>query len=105
MAKCIRYVGLDVHADTIAVAMAEGNRGEVRSLGTVRNRPEAVRRLVKKLEPVSTVRACYEARPTTTGGDEGVDGQVLELARHGEVRVRGPGGHPPGLPDGGGAGG
>jgi transposase len=64
MAKSIRYVGLDVHADTIAVAMAEGNRGEVRSLGTIRNRPDAVRRLVKKLEPISTVRACYEAGPT-----------------------------------------
>jgi transposase len=64
MAKSIRYVGLDVHADTIAVAIAEGNRGEVRSLGTIRNRAEAVRKLVKKLEPVSTVRACYEAGPT-----------------------------------------
>ena len=64
MAKCIRYVGLDVHADTIAVAVAEGHRGEVRSLGTVRNRADAVRRLVKKLEPVATVRACYEAGPT-----------------------------------------
>jgi hypothetical protein len=34
MAKSIRYVGLDVHADTIAVAVCEG-RGEGRSLGTI----------------------------------------------------------------------
>lgn len=63
MAKSIRYVGLDVHAETIAVAIAEG-RGEVRSLGTVPNRLESVRKLVKRLEPISTVRVCYEAGPT-----------------------------------------
>jgi transposase len=63
MAKSIRYVGLDVHADTIAVAVAE-RRGEVRSLGTIPNRAEAVRKLVKRLEPLSTVRVCYEAGPT-----------------------------------------
>jgi len=63
MAKSIRYVGLDVHADTIAVAISEG-RGEVRSLGTIPNRPEPLRKLVKRLEPVSTVRVCYEAGPT-----------------------------------------
>jgi transposase len=62
--KSIRYVGLDVHADTIAVAVAEGHRGEVRSLGTIRNRADAVRKLVKRLEPRSTVRVCYEAGPT-----------------------------------------
>jgi transposase len=63
MAKSIRYVGLDVHADTIAVAICEG-RGEARSLGTIPNRPESVRKLVKRLEPVSTLRVCYEAGPT-----------------------------------------
>lgn len=63
MAKSIRYVGLDVHADTVAVAIAEG-RGEVRSLGTIPNRPEPVRKLIKRLEPVATLRVCYEAGPT-----------------------------------------
>jgi transposase len=63
MAKSIRYVGLDVHADTIAVAVVEG-RDEARSLGIVPNRAEAVRKLVKRLEPASTLRVCYEAGPT-----------------------------------------
>lgn len=63
MSKSIRYVGLDVHADTIAVAICEG-RGEGRSLGTIPNRPEPIRKLVKRLEPVSTLRVCYEAGPT-----------------------------------------
>jgi transposase len=63
MGKSIRYVGLDVHADTIAVAICEG-RGEGRSLGTIPNRAEPIRKLVKRLEPVSTLRVCYEAGPT-----------------------------------------
>jgi transposase len=56
-------VGLDVHADTIAVAICE-SRGDGRSLGTIPNRPESIRKLVKRLEPVSTLRVCYEAGPT-----------------------------------------
>ena len=48
MQKSIRYVGLDVHAETIAVAVAETG-GEVRSMGTIPNSPDAVRKLVKKL--------------------------------------------------------
>jgi hypothetical protein len=58
-----RFVGLDVHAETIAVAVAEG-RGQVRALGTIPNRPEAVRRLLSKLGKASELRACYEAGPT-----------------------------------------
>jgi hypothetical protein len=63
MAKNTRFVGLDVHAETIAVAVAEG-RGQVRSLGTIPNRPEAVRRLLGKLGKASELRVCYEAGPT-----------------------------------------
>ena len=58
----IRFVGLDVHAETVAVAVAEPG-GEVRSLGTVPNRPEAIRRLVKRLGEPETLRVCYEAGP------------------------------------------
>jgi transposase len=54
---------LDVHAETIAVAIAEPD-GEVRSLGTIPNRLESVRKLIKKLGPVEKLRACYEAGPT-----------------------------------------
>jgi hypothetical protein len=51
MRKGTTYVGLDVHKETIAVAVAEGEGGEVRSLGLIPNRPEALRRLVGRLGP------------------------------------------------------
>lgn len=59
----VRFIGLDVHAETIAVAVAEtGDDG--RSLGVIPNRPESIRQLVKKLGPVEQLRVCYEAGPT-----------------------------------------
>jgi transposase len=61
--KNIRYVGMDVHAATIAVAVVEG-RGVARSVGVIENRPEAVRRLLGKLGELSKLRVCYEAGPT-----------------------------------------
>jgi transposase len=59
----VRFIGLDVHAETIAVAVAEPH-GEVRSLGVIPNRPESIRKLVKKLGPPAQLRVCYEAGPT-----------------------------------------
>ena len=59
----VRFIGLDVHAETIAVAVAEPH-GDVRSLGTIPNRPESVRKLIKKLGPAAHLRVCYEAGPT-----------------------------------------
>jgi transposase len=63
MKSKVRFLGLDVHAETIAVAIAEPD-GEVRSLGTIANRAESIRKLVKKLGPVEQLKACYEAGPT-----------------------------------------
>src|SRR5262249_10474728 len=63
MRKGSVFVGLDVHAETIAVAVAEeGN--VVRSMGIIPNRPEAVRRLIGKLGDRSSIRVCYKAGPT-----------------------------------------
>ncbi len=63
MKEKVRFLGLDVHAETIAVAIAEPD-GAVRSLGTIANRAESIRKMVKKLGPVEQLRACYEAGPT-----------------------------------------
>ena len=61
--KAKRFVGLDVHAQTISVAIAEKN-GEVRSIGCIPNRPESVKKLVAKLDAGGEWTACYEAGPT-----------------------------------------
>jgi len=61
--KNVRFIGLDVHAETIAVAVAEPS-GEVRSLGVIPNRAESVGRLIRKLGKPEQLRVCYEAGPT-----------------------------------------
>jgi len=63
MKKSIRYVGLDVHAETISVAVADED-GEVLSLGKIPNMPQYISKLVKKLRVGGkTIRVCYEAGP------------------------------------------
>ena len=59
----VRFIGLDVHADTIAAAVAEPS-GEVRPLGVIPNRPQSIRKLVKKLGAAESLQVCYEAGPT-----------------------------------------
>jgi len=61
--KNVRFVGLDVHAETIAAAIAESG-GEVRNLGVIPNRPESVKKLLKKLGTPEQLQVCYEAGPT-----------------------------------------
>jgi transposase len=58
------FAGFDVHAETIAVALAEGEAGEVRSLGIIPNREQNVKKLLSKLGPKETWTSCYEAGPT-----------------------------------------
>jgi transposase len=67
MPKDIRYVGLDVHAATIAVAVAEEGREGVQALGTIPHQAEALTRLLRKLGPSKTLRVCYEAGPCGYG--------------------------------------
>lgn len=63
------YVGLDVHADTIAVALAnEGRVGEMRFYGTIANSADTVLRLTKTLSRDGQIPTfCYEAGPCGYG--------------------------------------
>ena len=63
MMKTTRYVGLDVHGETIAAAVGEGH-GKARSLGQFPNRPESVRRFIEQMGGSEGLKICYEAGPT-----------------------------------------
>ena len=56
----VRFVGLDVHAQTIAVAVAEAD-GPARSLGVIPNRAESIGRVTVKLKSPSSC-ACAMRR-------------------------------------------
>lgn len=66
MEKDIRFVGLDVHAETIAAAVVDPG-SPVESLGTIVHRPESVRKLMRRLGHPDQLRVCYEAGPTGYG--------------------------------------
>jgi transposase len=60
----IRYLGLDVHKATIAVAIAEEG-GAPTSYGSIPNEASAIRKLMTRLgDPAVELRVAYEAGPT-----------------------------------------
>lgn len=65
MKQRTRFLGLDVHKETIAVAVCE-EVGRPEPYSTIPNQPEALRKLVKTLSSNKAVRlvAGYEAGPT-----------------------------------------
>jgi transposase len=68
MKQFSKYVGLDVHKETLAVAVAEGDGGEVRFFGEIVNTPEAIQKLVSQLSKAGVqLSFCYEAGPCGYG--------------------------------------
>lgn len=61
MGNSTKFVGLDVHADSISIAVADKNG--TRSLGSIPNDIESIRKAMKKLGPKKGLEACYEAGP------------------------------------------
>lgn len=63
-----KYVGMDVHKDTISVGVADGDGSAPFFYGTFQNNPEVIRKLVKKMSPHGEVVSFfYEAGPCGYG--------------------------------------
>ncbi|MEX2746296.1 hypothetical protein AB3480_34885 [Rhizobium mongolense] len=59
-----KFIGLNVHQDTIAIAVADNGMEEVRYFGTISNRSEALHAALKKIgQNGSELRLCYESGP------------------------------------------
>jgi transposase len=73
------FVGLDVHKQTISVALVEASAGaEVRFCGTIANTPAGLRTLCRKMSrDGQQLHFCYEAGPcgraSLRGGGAGAD--------------------------------
>ena len=66
--KNILYIGLDVHKDSISIAVAEsGRNGEIRSYGKITNSLHAVEKAIARLRKQygkdAELHFCYEAGP------------------------------------------
>jgi transposase len=65
--KTLRCVGLDVHKDSIAIAVAEAEGGEPSLVGTIPNDTRLLLKQLKRLGKGNRLRCCYEAGPTGYG--------------------------------------
>ena len=60
----VRYVGLDVHADTIVIAVAEEGRAPAQALATIPHDWKTLHARLKVLAAKGRLMICYEAGPT-----------------------------------------
>lgn len=65
----IKYVGMDVHKDTIAISIADdGRQGDIRHYGTIPNSINALDKFLRKqISQGANLRCIYEAGPTGFG--------------------------------------
>ena len=60
----VRFVGLDVHKDSIAIAVAEQGRDTARDVGSFPSDWNSLHKQLRKLSKGFTLKLCYEAGPT-----------------------------------------
>ena len=69
MEQPTRFIGMDVHKDTIVVAVtAIGDAGKATPYGTFPNSAAALEKLVKRLRQADSgpLKFCYEGAPAAT---------------------------------------
>ena len=57
--RTITFVGLDVHAETTSIAVAEEGRAAARSVATIPNEAGLIGKAMKKLGSAKSLRVCY----------------------------------------------
>ena len=67
MSKSLRFVGLDVHKDSIVIAVAEAGRDPAEVCGEISNDWETLRKTLRRLATGHSLRCCYEAGPCGYG--------------------------------------
>ncbi|WP_392713781.1 hypothetical protein [Rhizobium ruizarguesonis] len=79
MEKVSVFVGLDVHKDSIAVAVAEdGRQGEVRSLGNISSAPGVLDKILQRIRSrYASIEIAYEAGPTGYGRERYAAGDSM----------------------------
>ena len=63
----VRFVGMDVHKESIAIAVADGAGGEPSPVATIANDTARLLKQLLKLGKKAELRCCYEAGPTGYG--------------------------------------
>tara|TARA_R110002072_G_scaffold241027_8_gene399688 strand:- start:41539 stop:42645 length:1107 start_codon:yes stop_codon:yes gene_type:complete len=67
MKKLTQYVGLDVHKDSISIAVAVEGRDPAQQLSRIPNDPTRLLKQLDRLGPRGQLQVCYEAGPTGYG--------------------------------------
>ena len=73
------FVGLDVHKDSIVVAVAEAGRAPARLLGTIAHDVAKVVKQLRRYGSPEQVQVVYEAGPTGYGLQRGNSDAVAKL--------------------------
>jgi transposase len=78
----VRYIGLDVHKETIVIAVAESDGSQPEVLCTIPNETQRLLKQMSKLGAPGLLRVCYEAGPTGFGvyralQEAGIDCKVV----------------------------